>query len=131
MNYATRQTLDRPFDAVVRTVKDSLAEQGFGIISEIDMQETLRAKIGVDIDRHLILGACNPTYAYRALLAEPSISLLLPCNVVIRSTDQGTVVEMINPQILADLTDGPAMRQVAAEVSEKLDAAMESLRASA
>ena len=79
----------------------------------------------------MILGACNPAYAHRALLAEPSIGLLLPCNVVIRSTDRGTVVEMINPQMMADLADSPDMRQVAAEATKKLEAAMDSLRAAA
>lgn len=131
MSYAMSLTLDRLFDDVVPDVKNALAEQGFGIISEIDMQETLRTKIGVEIDRQLILGACNPAYAHRALLAEPSIGLLLPCNVVIRSTDQGTVVEMINPQMMVDLTSSPDMHQVAAEVTERLEAAMDSVRASA
>lgn len=127
MNYSMSLTMDRSFDDVLPAVRDALAEQGFGIISEIDMQETLRAKIGVAIDRQLILGACNPAYAHRALLADPSIGLLLPCNVVIRSTDRGTVVEMINPQMMADLANSPDMHLVAAEVTRKLEAAMESL----
>ncbi len=128
MTYGMNLTLARPFEDAVVAVRGALAEQGFGIVSEIDMQQTLRTKLGVEIDRNLILGACNPGFAHRALQAEPSIGLLLPCNVVVRSTDGGTVVEMIDPQIMVDLAENPEMRQVAGEVAEKLSAALESLR---
>lgn len=128
MTYALSLTLDRPFDEVVTDVRDALAKQGFGVVSEIDMEETLRTKLGVEIGHQLILGACNPGYAHRALQAEPSIGLLLPCNVVIRRANEGTVVEMINPQIMVQITESPEMHQVANEVTEKLNAALESLR---
>lgn len=128
MTYAMSRTLNRPFDDVVTDVRDTLAQQGFGVVTEINMQETLRTKLGIEIDRQLIFGACNPAYAHRALQAEPSIGLLLPCNVVIRSTDDGTVVEMINPQMMVEITQSPEMHQVANEVTEKLTAALESLR---
>lgn len=131
MSYAMNITLDRPFDDAVAAVRDALAKQGFGIVSEIDMQQTLKNKLGVEIGRNLILGACNPGFAYRALQAEPSIGLLLPCNVVVRTTESGTVVEMINPQIMVDLAENPEnpeMQQVAGEVAEKLSAALEHLR---
>lgn len=128
MTYGMTLTLARPFEDAVAAVRGALAEQGFGIVSEIDMQQTLRTKLGVEIDRNLILGACNPGFAHRALQAEPSIGLLLPCNVVVRSTEAGTVVEMIDPQIMVDLAENPEMRQVAGEVAEKLAAALESLR---
>ncbi len=127
MTYAMSRTLNRPFDDVVTDVRDALAQQGFGVVTEINMQETLRTKLGVEIDRQLIFGACNPAYAHRALQAEPSIGLLLPCNVVIRSIDDGTVVEMINPQMMVQVTESPEMHQVAYEVTEKLTAALESL----
>jgi uncharacterized protein (DUF302 family) len=128
MNYGMSLTLDRPFDVVVKDVRDALAQEGFGIVTEVDMQETLRSKIGVEIDKQLILGACNPTFAHRALKAEPSIGLLLPCNVVIRSTKEGTLVEMINPEIMSQIAESPDMHQVAIEVTEKLKAAMEHLK---
>lgn len=121
-------TVDRPFDEVVIEVREALADQGFGVVSEIDMQATLRAKLGVEIGRQLILGACNPAYAHRALQAEPSIGLLLPCNVVIRSTGTSTVVEMINPQTLVQVTENLDMQQIATDVTERLRAALESLR---
>lgn len=129
MNYGMSRTLDRPFEEVNEEVRAALAEQGFGVVTEIDMQATLRTKIGVEIDPQIILGVCNPKYAHRALQAEPSIGLLLPCNVVIRKTEAGTVVEMINPQMMAEITDAPEMQAIADEVSEKLSAALASLRA--
>lgn len=131
MTYGMSLTLERPFDDVLAGVRDALAGQGFGVVSEFDMQATLRAKIGVEIDRQLILGACNPALAHRSLQVDPSIGLLLPCNVVIRSTETGTVVEMINPQILVAVTENPEMQQIATEVTERLEAAMETMRATA
>ena len=128
MNYGMSLTLNRPFDEVVKDVRDALAKEGFGVVTEVDMQATLRNKIGVEIDKQLILGACNPTFADRALKAEPSIGLLLPCNVVIRVTDKGTVVDMIDPQFMAQVTESPEMHQIANEVTEKLTAAMEHLK---
>jgi uncharacterized protein (DUF302 family) len=129
MNYGMSRTLNRPFEEVNEEVRVALAGQGFGVVSEIDMQATLRTKIDVEIDQQIILGVCNPKYAHRALLAEPSIGLLLPCNVVIRETDAGTVVEMINPQMMTEITEAPEMEAIANEVSEKLSAALASLRA--
>ena len=128
MNYGMSRTITRDFDEVDKEVRAALAEQGFGVVTEIDMQATLRNKINVEIDRQTILGVCNPKYAHRALQAEPSIGLLLPCNVVIRTTDAGTVVEMINPQMMAQIAEGPEMAQIADEVTEKLSAALASLK---
>lgn len=131
MTYSMSLTLDRPFDDVVADVRGALVSQGFGVLTEIDMQATLHTKLGVEIDRQLILGACNPAFANRSLQTDPSIGLLLPCNVVIRATDVGTVVEMINPQILVQVTGNPDMQQIANEVTEKLEAAMATVRGTA
>jgi uncharacterized protein (DUF302 family) len=128
MKYGMSRTLNRPFDDVVKDVRDALAEQGFGIVTEVDMQATLHNKIGVDIDPQIILGACNPKYAHRSLQAEPSIGLLLPCNVVVRKTDAGTMVEMINPEMMITITDNPAISGIANEVTEMLAAALASLK---
>ncbi|MFA7324089.1 MAG: DUF302 domain-containing protein [Candidatus Nanopelagicales bacterium] len=127
MSYAMSRTFDRGFDEVSVQVRAALAEQGFGVITEIDMQATLRTKIGAEIDRQIILGACNPGFAFRALQAEPEIGLLLPCNVVIRSTGAGTVVDFIDPQMMSDLAQNPEMRAIADEVAEKLTKALESI----
>jgi len=123
-SYGLSATIDRDFDSTVADVKKALSDQGFGIITEIDMQATLKAKIDVDIEPQVILGACNPGFAHQALLAEPAIGLLLPCNVVVRSSAGSTVVEMINPQTMVDLTGSPAMAAVAGEVTERLSAAL-------
>lgn len=128
MNYGMSRTINRPFDEVNAEVRAALAAQSFGIVSEIDMQATFKNKINVDIEPMLILGACNPNYANRALQAEPSIGLLLPCNVVIRKTDAGVVVEMINVHMMAEITSAPEMAVIADEVSEQLSAALASLK---
>lgn len=124
MSYGLSTTVERPFHDAVADVKAALAAEGFGIITEIDMQETLRKKLGVEVEDYVILGACSPGHAYRSLQADPSIGLLLPCNVVVRSRGDSTVVEMINPQMMVDLTQAPEMHEVAREVSERLSAAL-------
>jgi len=128
MNYGMSRTINRPFDEVNAEIRAALAEQSFGIVSEIDMQATFHNKINVDIEPMIILGACNPKFAYRALQAEPSIGLLLPCNVVIRKADAGVVVEIVNPQMMAQIAEGPGMAQIANEVTELLSAALASLK---
>lgn len=122
--YALSATIQRPFDEVAEATRAALADQGFGVLTEIDFQSTMKHKLGVEVDRQLIWGACSPSHAHRAMQADPSIGLLLPCNVVIRSTNGATVVEMINPQIMADLSSNEDMRDVAAEVNRGLRAAL-------
>jgi len=128
MSYALTTILDTPFDETVEKVRVALADQGFGIITEIDMKATLHEKIGAEIDNQVILGACNPGFAHKAIQAEPSIGVLLPCNVVVRSNGDKTTVEMINPQMMVDLTENPEMGVLAREVSVSLERAIDSLR---
>ena len=123
-DYGVSAKVDRDFEVTIADVKAALGDQGFGVITEIDMQATLRSKIGVEIEPQVILGACNPGFANRALQAEPSIGLLLPCNVVVRRDGDMTVIEMINPSMMTTLTANPEVAQVASEVSDRLDAAM-------
>lgn len=127
MSYGLTKTITRPFADVVADVRLALAEQGFGVITEIDMKATLKNKIDVDIDDQVILGACSPSHAYRALQADQSVGLLLPCNVTVRAQGEETVIEMINPQTMVDLSDSPDMAAVADEVGSKLRAALDSL----
>jgi uncharacterized protein (DUF302 family) len=110
MNYAMSRIINRPFDEVNAEVRAALVEQSFGIVSEIDMQATLHNKINVEIEPMIILGVC------------------LPCNVVIRKTDAGVVVEMVNPQMMAEITEAPEMAQIADEVSVLLSAGLASLK---
>lgn len=130
MSYALSIDLAQPFEDVVPLVKQALAANGFGIVAEIDMQKTLKDKIGVEIEPHLIFGACNPRFAHRALQVEPSIGLLLPCNVVVRHAGEVTVVEAINPETLVTLTENPALAALARELTGALDAALDTLRES-
>lgn len=128
MNYAISTTLDKPFDKVVEQVRAALADEGFGVITEIDMKATLHKKIGATIDNQVILGACNPDFAHKAIQAEPSIGVLLPCNVVVRSDADKVTVEMINLQTMVDLTANPEMAALAQEISENLERAIQTLR---
>lgn len=128
MSYALTATLDLPFGAAVDRVRTALAAQGFGVLTEIDLQATLRAKLGVEVPQHVILGACNPPLAHAALQAEPSIGLLLPCNVVVRTAGDGTtLVEAVDPQTMVALTGNAALQDVANDASRRLAAALSDL----
>jgi uncharacterized protein (DUF302 family) len=129
MAYGITITLDTPFKESVDKVRAALAEQGFGILTEIDVQATLKAKIGAELEDYLILGACNPPLAHRALSVERQIGLLLPCNVVVRAAGGGTVVEAMDPQVMVQVTGNPAMAEVADEAATRLRAALDALQA--
>lgn len=121
--YGTTTVLDRPFDDALAAARAALAEQGFGVLTEIDMAATLRAKLGAEVPAQVILGACNPPLAYRALQAEPSVGLLLPCNVVVRDLGEGrTAVESLDPQVMVGLTDNPAVAEIADDAAGRLRA---------
>ncbi len=101
-------------------VVDLLKAEGFGILTEIDVAATLREKLDIERDPYLILGACNPTLAHRALEAEPSIGALLPCNVTLRTEDGGTTIEIMDPQAALGIVDNEAVALIAAEARERL-----------
>lgn len=130
MDIALSKTLHTSFaDAVART-RDALAQQGFGVLTEIDMKATLKAKLGADMEDYLILGACNPPLAHRAVDIDRQIGLLLPCNVVVRTdpvADNTVIVEAMNPMLLVEVTGEPALKEVADQVTAKLLAAVDSL----
>ncbi len=128
-SYAIAVTVHRPFDDMLITTRDALSAQGFGILSEIDLQATLSAKLNVDIPRQVILGACRPPLAHAALQAEPSIGLMLPCNVVVRELDdRSTRVEVIDPDIMVSVTGNARLQAVATEARTRLTAALRSLQ---
>lgn len=119
-------------DAVART-REALAEQGFGVLTEIDVKATLKNKLGHDMEDYLILGACNPPLAHRAVEAMPEIGLLLPCNVVVRADREhagSVLVEAMNPGLMVEVTGAPALRPIAEEVTGKLQAAIDTLERS-
>lgn len=130
MTSAISTSLRSSFDDTVARTREALAGQGFGVLTEIDMKATLKAKLNEDMENYLILGACNPPLAHRAVDIDRQIGLLLPCNVVVRTdpTDNNRVlVEAMNPQMLVQVTREPALQDVADEVTRKLRAAIESL----
>ena len=130
-SYAIAVTVDQPFKETLTATREALAAQGFGVLTEIDMQATLKAKLGVDIAPQVILGACRPPLAHAALQAEPSIGLLLPCNVVVRGLDDDrTRVETIDPAIMVSVTGNPDLLPVATEARTRLTEALHSLQPS-
>ncbi len=121
MPYYTSKTLSSSFDDSLLRLKEALKTEGFGVLTEIDMRETLKNKLGVDIPRYRILGACNPPFAYKALQAEERIGLLLPCNIVLRETEGGLVeVAAIRPTESMRLVGSEALLPIAREVEERL-----------
>lgn len=127
--YGIAITTPRSFIETMSHVKEALANAGFGIVAEIDMQATMKAKLDVDIPGYTILGACNPPAARHALEHEPSIGLLLPCNVVVREAEGETVVEAINTELIADVTANPALRDLASEIGSRLQQALDQVAA--
>jgi len=127
MSYGTSVTLDIPFPEAVDRVRTALAGQGFGVLTEIDVTATLRARLGEQMEDYIILGACNPPAAHQALGIDRSIGLLLPCNVVVRSTGGGTLVEALDPQVMVTLTGRPELKPVADEVGRRLAGALAAL----
>ena len=128
MSYVLTTTLEQGFEQALDATRTALADQGFGILTEIDIKATLKAKLDVDVPSHIILGACRPPLAHAALQAEPSIGVLLPCNVVVRTLDEHhTVVEAMDPKTMVDLTANDALAGVATEAATRLSAALTSL----
>ena len=127
MEYGRRIVVDAPFEETVERVRAAFAEEGFGVLTEIDVQATLKAKLDRDLERYLILGACNPALASRALDADRTIGLLLPCNVVVREEGDRTVVDALDPLMMAELTGLPEVQQVADEAGDRIDRALAAL----
>jgi uncharacterized protein (DUF302 family) len=120
MSYTLSASLARPYAETVAAVRSALADQGFGVLTEIDLAATLKAKLGVDLTPQVILGACRPVLAHAALLEDPSIATVLPCNVVVRSLDDSTtVVEAFDPAAMTELA-GEALRLVATDARQRL-----------
>jgi uncharacterized protein (DUF302 family) len=128
MTYFDRIRLDVPYEAAVGKVRAALAEQGFGVLTEIDVRATLKAKLGAEMEDYVILGACNPPLAHRALDVDRTVGLLLPCNVVVRAEDGGSVVEILDPHVIATVADRTELGPVAEEAGRRLSAVLAALR---
>jgi len=126
-DYSLRTRRDGSFDETVRLVRAALAEQGFGVLTEIDVAATMKAKLGLEQQPFLILGACNPPLAHQALQAEPSVGVLLPCNVVVREVERGCLVEAMDPLVMSGLTANAEVAEVAEQARHRIEAALRTI----
>lgn len=128
MTYYFNKTIDMNFDEAIQKVTEELKKEGFGVLTEIDVRNTLKEKLDVDFRKYRILGACNPPFAYRALQNEDKVGLMLPCNVVVQEIEEGkTEVSTIDPIASMQAIDNPSLRDVAEEVKHKLKKVIDNL----
>jgi uncharacterized protein (DUF302 family) len=120
MQYGFSKTVDLPFKQTIEKVTEELKKEGFGILTTIDVKETLKKKIDVDFKKYTILGACNPPIAHKALQTEEELGLLLPCNVIVYEKDDKTKVSIFDPMLMTNIVDNEQMEPIAKEVKEKL-----------
>lgn len=128
MSYYLSRTLQMPFDAAVQRVTEALSKEGFGVLTDIDVQATLKKKLDADVPSYRILGACNPALAHQALQAESKLGVMLPCNVIVRDAGSGSVeVASVDPVSAMERVGNPALAPVAKQVREKLQHVIEAL----
>uniref|UniRef100_UPI004049282A DUF302 domain-containing protein n=1 Tax=Gelidibacter sp. TaxID=2018083 RepID=UPI004049282A len=128
MNYYFNKTINGTFEEIIDRVTQALKEEGFGILTEIDIKETLKKKLDVDFNKYRILGACNPPYAHKALLAEDKIGTMLPCNVIVQEIEAGVIeVAAVNPMGSMQAVDNDALKGIAQEITLKLENVIEKL----
>ena len=127
MGFTRRIDIDLPYDETLTATKAALQEQGFGTLTEIDLRRTLADKLGVDIEPQVIIGACNPHLAHRALAIDPRIATLLPCNVVVRTEGGRTVVEALDPAMMAGVSGVPELAEIADDAARRIQLALDAL----
>ena len=128
MQYSIDKILDMPFDDAVKRVVEELKKEGFGVLTDIDVQTTLKKKLDVDFRKYRILGACNPPFAYKALQAERRIGTMLPCNVIVQETEAGQIeVSAIDPIASMRTIENPNLQEIADQVRDKLKKVIERL----
>jgi len=130
-DYALRVRLDLPYEQAIEQVTSALKEQGFGVLTEIDVKTTLKKKLDADFRKYVILGACNPPLAYRALSTELEIGLLLPCNVIVYEENGGSVVSIVDPISMLGVVDSPGLEPVANEARARLQRVAKALEGAA
>lgn len=127
MQYGFTKKTDLAFDAAIERVTETLKAEGFGILTTIDVKDTLKKKLDVNFKKYTILGACNPSFAHQALQAEEEIGLLLPCNVIVYEQEGKTVVSGFDPMTMTRIVENPSIKQIASEVRERVRRAVESV----
>ena len=125
--YGFGVTLDTPYQQAIDRTKEALKAQGFGVLTEIDVRQTLQDKLGVEMEPYIILGACNPPLAHRALGVDPEIGLLLPCNVVVRAQGSGSRVDFADPQAMLGIVGNDTLNEVAEEAKRRLKLVVQAL----
>jgi len=128
MDYGIRTKVDLPFDKAIEKVKEELSKEGFGILTQIDVKDTLKKKINVDFKNYTILGACNPNFAHKALLEEEELGLLLPCNVIVyENKNNEIIVSAINPKVGMGFIENKKLEEISIDVNKKLNKVISNL----
>lgn len=120
IHYGFTKEVDIPYDTVIKLVTEALKKEGFGILTEINIEEKLKEKLGIDFKKYIILGACNPASAHKALLAEENIGLMLPCNVLVYERGGKTVLSVIKPTIAMQMVNNDELKAIAEDIESKL-----------
>ena len=128
INYGFTKELDIPYETVIELVREALKKEGFGVLTEIDVQEKMKEKLGIDMRKYIILGACNPPNAYKAILAEENIGLMLPCNVIVYEKGSKTVLSVIRPTVAMQMVDNVELQKVAEAVEGQLKKAFDAIK---
>jgi uncharacterized protein (DUF302 family) len=128
INYGFTKELNIPFETVVEQVREALKKEDFGILTEIDVREKMKEKLGVDMNRYIILGACNPPNAYKAILAEENIGLMLPCNVIVYEKGSKTVLSVIRPTVAMQMIDNKELQKAAEAVEGQLKKSFDAIK---
>ena len=127
MSYGFSKTVSLPYEQAIEKVTEELKKEGFGVLTTIDVRDTLKKKLDVDFNKYVILGACNPPFAHKALVAEEQIGLLLPCNVIVYEKNGRTIVAAFDPMTMAALVENDALKTIAEEVTARLQRVINSL----
>ena len=128
INYGFTKEMDIPYEKAIEQAREALKKEGFGILTEIDVREKMKEKLGVDMTKYIILGACNPQNAYKAILAEENIGLMLPCNVIVYEKGSKTVLSVIRPTAAMQMVDNQELQKVAEEVEGQLKKAFDAIQ---
>ena len=128
INYGFTKEMDIPYGRVIEQVREALKNEGFGILTEIDVKEKMKEKLGLDMKKYIILGACNPPNAYKAILAEENIGLMLPCNVIVYEKGGKTVLSVIRPTVAMKMIDNAALQELAEAVEGQLKQAFDAVK---
>jgi len=128
INYGFTKEVDIPYETVIELAREALKKEGFGVLTEIDVKEKMKEKLGIDMRKYIILGACNPPNAYKAILAEENIGLMLPCNVIVYEKGSKTVLSVIRPTVAMQMIDNVELQKLAEAVEGQLKKAFDAIK---